>query len=195
LSWPLSGQALGGTTHLISGLCRVGRGLSMRLQAGPTRPDAPPLAPASAPGGWRATGVVILPWLRPGEEARIMRSHPPASSPLRVPNRLAPRRIDRWAVMMPCVSDRPGVSRVRVAEFGSMGSRCRLRRRGHSRVMPGSHLPAGPAPLAARWWSCSRGPDRRAAVVAPSAGRRWVMGRSFVASVSRGRCDALRGVG
>jgi hypothetical protein len=47
--------------------------------------DAPPLAPASAhsrsasaPGGWRATGVVVLPWLRPGEEAPIMRSHPPA---------------------------------------------------------------------------------------------------------------------
>jgi hypothetical protein len=68
-------------------------------------PDAPPLHPAcarcrSAPRARRAAGarhgVVVVPWLRPGEEAAHCAEPPPQrQARRRVPIRPAPPRINR----------------------------------------------------------------------------------------------------
>lgn len=64
-----------------------------------------PRCSASAPGGWRATRGL---WLCRGcvrkREARIVRSRPPASSPLRVPIRPAPPSVHRWALLITVAS-------------------------------------------------------------------------------------------
>jgi hypothetical protein len=130
-------------------------GPSVRLQAGPNGPDAPPLAPAmrslplrsaSAPGGWRATrgcsGAVVA----SGRERRALcGAAPPASSPLRVPIRLAPPRIAREVTIVTVASglrrEGPDGSGVNGLTLGPLRLLGRLLPAGQGPAASGARLP------------------------------------------------------
>jgi hypothetical protein len=94
----LTRRTLGRTTAVREHMMTIREDFLFSRQAGPTRPGRAaacsgqrslPLRSASAPGGWRATRLTHL-WTCSGpvrgREALIVRSRPPASSPLPRPD-------------------------------------------------------------------------------------------------------------